>query len=50
MGRDDDLPFRIELWDDNDLPIEELIALVADYATAAMAFEEAVKCRPGSQV
>ena len=25
-GRDDDLPFRIELWDDKDLHVEEVIA------------------------
>ena len=33
-GRDHDLPFRIELWDDNDTHIEEVIALVSDFATA----------------
>jgi hypothetical protein len=49
-GRDDDLPFRIELWDDKDRHIEELIALVADYGTAATTFEEAVKRRPGKLI
>jgi hypothetical protein len=31
---DEDLPFRIDLWDDKDSHIEEVIAMVADYATA----------------
>jgi hypothetical protein len=48
MGnRDDDLPFRIDLWDDKDGHIEEVIAMVGDYATACSAFDEAVKRRPG---
>ena len=42
-GKDDDLPFRIELWDDHDRHIEEVIALVSDYATARSAFDEAVR-------
>lgn len=46
-GRDDDLPFRIELWDDADLRVDELIALTGDYVTAISAYEEAVKRRPG---
>jgi len=46
-GRDDDLPFRVELWDDHDRHIEEVIALVSDFATAKSAFEEAVRCRLG---
>jgi len=49
-GRDDDLPFRIELWDDGDSRIEELIALAGDYATACGAFDEAVKRRPGKLI
>jgi hypothetical protein len=44
---DDDLPFRVELWDDKDSHIEEVIALASDYATAKSAYEEAVKRRPG---
>jgi hypothetical protein len=43
----DDLPFRVELWDDKDSHIEEVIALASDYATAKSAFDEAVKRRPG---
>ena len=46
-GRDDDLPFRIELWDDADRHIEEVIALASDYASACGAYAEAVKRRPG---
>ena len=26
VGRDDDLPFRVELWDDNDSHIEQVIS------------------------
>jgi hypothetical protein len=49
-GQDDDLPFRVELWDDTDSHIEEVIAPVSDYATARGAFEEAVKRRPGKLI
>jgi hypothetical protein len=49
-GRDDDLPFRVELWDDRDRHIEEVIALVSDYTTARSAYEEAVKRRPGKLI
>jgi hypothetical protein len=45
--REDDLPYRVEVWDDKDSHIEELIALTSDYATAKSAYEEAVKRRPG---
>ena len=48
-GRDDDLPFRIELWDDADRHIEEVIALASDYASACGA-AEAVKRRPGKLI
>jgi hypothetical protein len=44
---DDDLPFRVELWDDKDSRLEEIIALASDYATAKSAYEEAIKRRPG---
>jgi hypothetical protein len=43
---DDSLPFRVELWDDNVMRIEELIALASDYSSAVGAYEEAVKRRP----
>ena len=49
-GQDDDLPFRIELWDDADLHIEEVIALASDFASACGAYEEAVKRRPGKLI
>ena len=29
-----ELPYRIELWDDHDTHVEELIALLADHAVA----------------
>jgi hypothetical protein len=49
-GRDEDLPFRIELWDDADRHVEEVIALASDYASAWGAYDEAVKCRPGKLI
>ena len=49
-GRDDDLPFRVEVWDDRDTHIEEVIALVSDFATAKSAFDEALKRRPGKRI
>ena len=49
-GRDDDLPFRIELWDEKDLHVEELIALTSDFFAASSAYEEAVKRRPGKLI
>ena len=49
MGEhDDDLPFRIELWDDGDRHVEELIALTADFTTAQATYNDAVKRRPGN--
>jgi hypothetical protein len=47
MGRPYDLPYSVELWDDEDTHVEELIALTGDYRVARAAFEEAVKRRPG---
>ena len=49
-GRDNNLPFRIELWDDGDRHIEEVIALASDFSTASSAYEEAVKRRPGKLI
>jgi hypothetical protein len=49
-GRDDDLPFRIELWDDADQHVEEVIAIAADFFAASCAYEEAVKRRPGKLI
>ena len=34
-----ELPFRIEVWDDADSRVEELIALVGDYATANRVYD-----------
>jgi len=45
-GGEQDLPFRIELWDDADRHIEEVIALASDFASACGAYDEAVKRRP----
>jgi isocitrate/isopropylmalate dehydrogenase len=50
MGRPYDLPYSVELWDDTDQHVEELIALTGDYRIARVAFEEAVKQRPGRTV
>ena len=43
-----DLPYSVELWDDEDKHVEELIALITgDYRVALAAFEEAVRRRLG---
>ena len=42
-----DLPYSVELWDDDDRHVEELIALTGDYRVARAAFDEAIKQRPG---
>ena len=47
VEHDDDLSYRVEVWDDEDSHIEEIIALTSDYATAKSAVEAAVKRRPG---
>ena len=49
-GGNEDLPFRIELWDDADRHIEEVIALTSDFASACGAYDEAVKRRPGKLI
>lgn len=49
-GRDDDLPYRVELWDDADRRIEEVIALASDCASACGAYDEAVRRRPGKLI
>ena len=46
-GRQFDLPYMVEGWDDTDSYVEELIALTGDYRVARAAYEEAVKRRPG---
>ena len=45
-GRQFDLPYLVEQWDDTDSHVEELIALTGDYRVARV-FDEAVKRRPG---
>jgi hypothetical protein len=45
-----DLPFKIELWYNADLHIEEVVALASDYASACGAYDEAVKRRPGELI
>jgi hypothetical protein len=46
-GQEHDLPFRVEVWDERDSHVEELVALVGDHAVARVAFNEAVRRRPG---
>ena len=50
LDQQQELPYRIEMWDDHDARVEELIALVADHLVARAAFAEAVKRRPGKIV
>ena len=45
-----ELPYRVELWDDSDTHVEDLIALVGDYAVARAAFAEAVRRRPARSI
>ena len=47
LDQQQELPYRIEMWDDHDARVEELIALVADHLVARAAFADAVKRRPG---
>jgi hypothetical protein len=47
QGGELDLPYRVEQWDDMDRYVEEVIALTGDYRIARVAFDEAVKRRPG---
>jgi hypothetical protein len=46
-GRQFDLPYLVEQWDDADSHVEELIALTGDYRVARAAFDEAVRQWPG---
>ncbi len=45
-GRQFDLPYRVEQWNDADTHVEELIALTGDYRVTRAAYEEAIKRRP----
>ena len=49
-GRDDKLPFLVELWDDKDLHVEEVIAQASDFFSASSAYDEAEKRRPGKLI
>ena len=49
-GRDEDLPFRIELWDDGNRHVEELIALAADFTTAQTAYNERSEAPAGKLI
>jgi hypothetical protein len=42
----DELPFRVELWDEGFNRLIETLAAAADYLTAKAAYEAAVKRRP----
>ena len=46
-GRQFDLPYMVEQWDDIDSHVEELIGVIGDFNVARAAFDEAVKRRPG---
>ena len=46
-GHQFDLPYSVELWDQNDNQVEALIALTGDHGVARAAYEEVVKRRPG---
>ena len=48
--KEQDLPYRVELWDQKDTHVEELIALAADHAIARAAFAEALRRRPGKVI
>jgi hypothetical protein len=45
-----ELPYRVEVWDDRDTRVEELVALVGDHIVARAAFAETVKRRPGKVI
>jgi hypothetical protein len=46
---ENELPFRVELWDDRERYIE-LIAFASDYSSAFVTYEEAVKRRRGKLI
>ena len=50
MGRPFDLPYSVEVWDDDDQRIEELVTLTGDYGIARDAYDEAIKRRPGRTI
>ena len=46
----EELPFRVELWDDAWSKRLETLAMAGDFLTAKAAFEAAVKRRPGEPI
>jgi hypothetical protein len=48
MGRSLDLPYSVEVWDDDDQ--HKLGALTGDHGVARAAYVEAIKRRPGRTV
>jgi hypothetical protein len=50
LHQEQEWPFRLEMWDDDDTQVEELIALVTDHAVARAAFAETVQRRPGKLI
>jgi hypothetical protein len=46
----DELPFRVELWDDGWKRRLETLATAGDFLTAKAAFEAAVRRRPGEPI
>ena len=50
VSQEQDMAYRLEMWDDQDTHVEELIALVSDHAVARAAFAEAVSRRPGKSI
>lgn len=46
----EELPFRIELWDDAWTKRLETLAAAGDFLTAKAAFEAVVKRRPGEPI
>jgi cytochrome c-type biogenesis protein CcmH/NrfG len=46
----DELPFRIELWNDDWTKRLETLAMAGDFRTAKAAYEEAVRRRPGAPI
>jgi hypothetical protein len=52
VGKDQeqDISYRLEIWDDDDTGIEDLIAPGRDHAVARAAFAETVQRRPGKVI
>lgn len=50
MLEDQNLPYRIEVWDDAALEIHETLARAAQLEVAQAAYKEALKQRPGRRV